>query len=441
MNSKIYLIEDKNSQDTVCIHPIKAKRMKIKEGTGTLKFGIQTITLKIIITTTHNVNELFISSNIIKSFKIPLFCEFDFINDQQNLMIGPFIGIVAARSKNTLNKKLDEFSDYLYHYDQIGGAIMIFSLDQVSPKEQMIQGFMFNPANKRWEKGMYNYPSSLLLRIRWFGSKWQRHFESFMGDTIFNNFHYNKWSIHKYLINTSDLTNHLPKTTLYTKPSDVLSFLEKYSSAYLKPIDLSRGRGIMKIDLRKNGLQVKYINGSEVIQETLNNEDMINDFFSQKLKPKGYIIQKTIDLVTKNTSIIDFRIYLTKDGTEKWKNIGIFSKQGMPGQIVSNAYQGGKYEKGLQILKDTLHLSDHEVKEIEDSINNIALKAVKTIENSGVHFANTAIDIAIDKNKKIWIIEIQHCVPAYEVTNNETQTLLYEYLNMIMRYAKKLAGF
>jgi hypothetical protein len=177
-----------------------------------------------------------------------------------------------------------------------------------------------------------------------------------------------------------------------------------------------------------------------VIQETLNNKTKIHYFFSQRLKPNLYIIQKSINLISKNTSIIDFRIYLTKDSAKKWKCITIFSKQGMPGEIVSNVNRGGKAGMGLQILKDTLHLSDQEIKEIEKSINTVAINAAKAIENSGVHFANTAIDIGIDNNKRVWIIEIQHSAPGQKGFLQD-KTLYYEYLTTIMLYAKTLAGF
>ncbi|MCA0757191.1 YheC/YheD family protein [Paenibacillus sp. N4] len=441
MNSKIYLIVDNHSKDTVYLHPITAERMKIEEGTGTLKFGTQASTINIIITAKYKENELYISENVLKHLKIPLFCEFEFINDQQNLMIGPFIGILASLSKKELEGNLNNFSDYVYHYDQIGGAIIVFSLDEVTPEEQTIQGFMFNPTNKEWEKGIYLYPSSLFLRIKWFGPKWQQHFESFMGNKIFNNFYFDKWSIHKHLMNSPDLTDYVPKTVLYTKPSDLLSFLKGNSSAYLKPINSSRGNGIIKIDrLGKNRALVKYFGRSKVTQKNLNNQKEMNRFFRQRLIPGKYIVQKSLDLVTKNAGIIDFRIYLTKDSTKEWKYITTFSKEGMPGEIVSNINRGGVAGRGLQLLKETLFLTDQEVNEIEHTMQTAAIKAVKALEKSGVHFANTGVDIGVDITKKVWIIEIQFNSPGQKGFLLD-KTLYHEYLKTIMLYSKSLAEF
>lgn len=441
MNSKINLKEDNNSKDTVYIHPTKAERMKIEEGVGTFNFGTQTSSVKIIITTQYNENELSISSNIVNNLKIPLFCEFDLINDQQNLRIGPFIGILAKRTKNKLRKNLNAHLKYLYHYDQIGGAIMVFSLDEVSSEDQTIQGFMYNPVNKKWEKGLYNYPSSLFSRITWFGTKWPRHFESFMGQTIFNNFYYNKWTVYNLLKKSPELTNHVPKTILYTKPSDILTFLEKNPSAYLKPKSSSRGQGIMRIDmLGQKSVQVKYFKNGKVTQETLNGETEINSFFRKKLKSKKFMIQKTIDLASMNNGIMDFRMYLTKDSNKEWKYITIFSRHGISGEIVSNIDRGGASGMGLQRLKEALSLSDQEVKEIENKMITVAKKAVKAIEKSGVHFANTGIDIGIDNNKRVWIIEVQASFPGQKGFLQD-KTLYHEYLKTIMQYAKKLAGF
>lgn len=441
MSSKIDLIVDNYSKDTIYLHPIKAERMKIEEGTGTLKLGIQTSTINIMITTKYSENELCISENVVKHLKIPLFCEFECRNDHQNLIIGPFIGILAARSNKELVENLNDFSDYVYHYDQIGGAIIVFSLDDVTPDEQTIHGFMYNPTNKEWEEGIYHYPSSLFLRIKWFGPEWQHHFESFMGNKIFNNFYFDKWSIHKQLENSPDLTDYIPKTILYTKPSDILSFLKGNFSAYLKPINSSRGNGIIKIDLSgKNKALVKYFHRSKVTRKRLNNENEINRFFRQRLIAGKYMIQKSLDLVSKNTGIIDFRIYLTKDRTKEWKYITTFSKEGMPGEIVSNINRGGEAGIGLQLLKETLFLSDQEVKEMENTMQTAAIKAVKAIEKSGVHFANTGVDIGVDKNKRVWIIEIQFNSPGQKGFLLD-KTLYHEYLKTIMLYSKRLAEF
>ncbi|MGJ9381555.1 YheC/YheD family protein [Salipaludibacillus sp. CF4.18] len=441
MDLKVYLKEETSSEDTVYLHPIKAKRMKINEGAGTLKFGTKTSIVNIIITTDYSENELYISRNVVKNLKIPLFCEFELMNDQQNFKIGPFIGILAAKTERALSRVINSYSNYVYHYEQIGGTIMVFSLNGVSPDEQTITGYIFNPTNKKWEKGIYHYPSALFSRIFWSGSQWQDHFESVMGKTVFNNFHYDKWTTHKLLENSPNLTNHVPKTILYRKPSDILSFFTENSSAYLKPISSMKGEGIMRIDLLGNGtVQVKYHNGREVTQKILYNRRKFNKFFSGRLRTGKYIIQKSIDLVSKNGGILDYRIYLTKDSTKEWQCITTFSRHGNSGEIVSNVNRGGAPGMGLQQLKDILHLSDQEIIEIENVMKTIAIKAVKAIEKSGVHFANTGIDIGIDKNKRVWIIEIQSSVLG-QLGFRQDKNLHHDYLNTIMQYAKKLAEF
>jgi hypothetical protein len=139
-----------------------------------------------------------------------------------------------------------------------------------------------------------------------------------MGKTVFNNFHYNKWTTHKLLENSHELTNHVPKTILYRKPSDILSFLKENPSAYLKPINSLKGKGIMRIDLLgKDNVQVKYFNGRKVSRIILNNRKRINTFFRRRLRAGKYIIQKTIDLVSKNGGIIDYRIYLSLNSIGK----------------------------------------------------------------------------------------------------------------------------
>lgn len=437
MTEKYRLVEDTKTKSTMTFHPNKAKIMNIKQGEKLLKFGVKTCTVHISISSTQEVNEVAISRNIIEECNIPLFCEFEIISTQQDIKIGPFIGIVAGKTEKSLLKNLNYLSDYLLDYDDISGAIAVFSLDQVFPEKQLIQGFILNPQSKMWETRTFSYPSSLFLRIPWFGPKWQQHFQSHMGDTIFNNFHYDKWEIYRLLSKEPELTKHLPETHLCQNTTDILHFLKKHPSAYIKPLNLSRGRGIIKIDNKgKEGLQISHIKNRKAAKSILKNKKQLNSFFYKRLKRRKYLIQKSIDLISENNSIIEFRVGLNKDQIDNWKYIGSYSKQSKPGIIAYNERAGSKFGKGFDILKGALKLSDKEIVEIESLMKKIALKAVQVIENSGVHFANTGIDMGIDRKGDIWIIEVQHCVPCYKRVYNES-----EHRKTVLQYAKKLAGF
>jgi hypothetical protein len=70
------------------------------------------------------------------------------------------------------------------------------------------------------------------------------------------------------------------------------------------------------------------------------------------------------------------------------------------------------------------------------------LEVVQNIEQCGVHCGNLGIDIAVDNQKKMWIIEVNNLNPSplFALDIND-RPLFYQIKLMNMLYAKRLAGF
>src|SRR5690606_21341151 len=64
----------------------------------------------------------------------------------------------------------------------------------------------------------------------------------------------NKWAIHNILSKDSRFSSYLPKTRFIESMQDVSDMLRHYPLLYLKPINGTGGRGILRIQRGRNNL-------------------------------------------------------------------------------------------------------------------------------------------------------------------------------------------
>lgn len=110
-----------------------------------------------------------------------------------------------------------------------------------------------------FEEGTYYYPASIFKRIGMV-KELRDHFHTLLGDAVFNNYIFNKWEAHQWLNSIDNVKDHIPHTILYETPKDIREFLNKYDTAYIKPIYGSQGIGIVKIEKKVNGFSPIIVN-------------------------------------------------------------------------------------------------------------------------------------------------------------------------------------
>ncbi|MFC3885679.1 YheC/YheD family protein [Bacillus songklensis] len=441
MENSIQLICDSIRKGSLTLHPDKAKTLGIiNHQKGLIKFGIQSFPIEVYISYDLQVNQARLSSDMIKKLEIPVNCHFDIQQKDNEIQIGPYIGILAGFYQKSVKKHLDDLLDYLYHYRDIRGAILVFSLDNVDKVNHTMKGYLFNAVTNQWDEGTFPYPSSIFIKTGTVSSKWLKHFQSVMGDSLFNDFYFNKWSIHKRLAASPHVKAYLPPSILYEKPSDIYSFLKQYPNAIIKSINASKGSSIYKISTDGHNLVIACPKTGDINKIKFKNRDEAYSLFKKYFEEREFMIQEALDLITYQNRTIDFRVITLKNQQGQWQVMGVFARHGQPGNILSNI--SPLVKSGEKTLKEVLQLSNSKVKAFMQEISLVAIEAAKAIENSDVHFANTGVDIAIDDKEKLWIIEIQHCNPSHDIALEAGfAELYYEILKTNMLYAKKLAGF
>lgn len=401
-----------------------------------VRFGSLSYETNIFLSNYIRSNEASLSADIADKLNIPLQCDLEVKPLAGEILIGPFIGLLINSESNSTNKILDHLLDYLFHYRDIKGAILAFSLDSVDKNHHQINGFLFNPKTKKWDKGTFPYPSAIFVVAKSISQQWVEHFQTVLGDKVFNDFHKNRWEILKTWEASLDVKNYLPESNLYETPYDLYNFLKRYANVTVKSIN-SVNHVPKKVVLRdKNSIAISTIN--EVQNFKYYNRDQAYSIFNRFFNEGTHIIQESIDVTGYQT--IHFRVILVKNQTGQWQTMGLFSREKKSG-ITSNAiFPLVKF--GKEQLKQLLKLSDLRISLLYHEIIHIATDAVKALESENSHLANAAVDMIIGEIGDIWITDIEHSNPSHEIALIAGYPeLYYEILKMNMLYAKKLAGF
>lgn len=409
----------------------------------TILYGLREVAVTPLFSDAVPEDKCYLTLDVIRILNIPISSPFEIIFDKNKVIFGPYIGILAAVTKEVLQQSISYLAVYVKYYEQIGGAIIAFSLDGVDQENETITGLMFDPTSNDWTEGVFSYPSSVFsvvetsLTENWSSYlKTMEHLHQKLGRRIFNYPNFDKWEMYQLL--KGRLQQYLPKTAIYSEPEDVRKMLKEYPSLYIKPINGRLGKYVLKVTRISNGVIVRYSNSKK--GKLFKSWSVLKFYLQKIIKKDSYLIQQAIDLVKFDNQIIDFRIIMVKNNQGKWDNIGAFSRYGGKNSIVSNITAGGKAEIGVKTLRTVFNLTLKEIIPLVNLINNLILDAIAILEEQGYHLGNLGFDIGIDQSGKVWIIEINNQNPDHYIAVKANKpSVLFQAKLINILYAKTLS--
>jgi len=97
---------------------------------------------------------------------------------------------------------------------------------------------------------------------------------------------------------------------------------------------------------------------------------------------------------------------------------------------------------GERTIQNVLNISDEEAGFIRQQMTDIAMRTAGWLDQHGEHYGNLGIDMAVDWNRKIWIIEVNSRNPDHSIALNAGNHEMYRRCMLAnMLYAKRLSGF
>lgn len=361
--------------------------------------------------------------------------------DNGNLYIGPVIAFVAASHEYKLTaERINNITDYFMGYQDIKGLIFVCSGDRINRKYRAIEGYYYNPNGydykSRWQHGFFPYPDALFKKAK-LDEKIYEHLYSNIGNKIFNSINaLSKWKLWKLLSSNKSIKKHLPHTNKLKSFNSLEKMLNLYESVYLKPRNLSRGRGIIKVSkTKKEYLFIDRFNNKTRIKNKNRAVKYVN-----KLIKRKYIVQQAVPFKYNNRNV-DFRVYMQKNCNMEWDCTGIVAKVGKKKSIVTNFHFRKYLLTGEETFKKLYGLNDKKRRKKELEIIKLCISACKIVEKNVGHLGDVAVDLIVDKNLKVWLLEIQVNYSVRRSASEFPPQLYRKIVTHPFEYGKFLGGF
>ncbi|GFN30476.1 YheC/YheD family endospore coat-associated protein [Paenibacillus xylaniclasticus] len=212
----------------------------------------------------------------------------------------------------------------------------------------------------------------------------------------------NKCRIQKHLKASDYLKPYLLPTVQARSSSQFAAFLHKHGSVMLKPINGWGGRGIIRFTDNNNRTYKVQTNGKAALN--LSYAGMIT-YVKGILQQGRYVMQKWIDIRSKEGQVFDIRALMQKNGEGKWQLSGMAIREGKNDSITSNIKSGGHAHEVQAYLEK--QFGEDSSKALASSIVEVAEYIPPYIEKSyKSRLFELGIDLAVDRSGKLWLIEI-----------------------------------
>jgi len=384
--------------------------------------------------------EIRLSNKLFTDLHLPDYLEFEIKVNQNEMSIGPYIGLLMSRKDIKLTpSRLEQMKIYVRTYEELHGAVIIFALDKVDAISFLVEGYCYNPVSKNFEKGIFPFPSSIYRTIG-LSDNWKNCFLSVLGDRVFNSHYFNKWDMYQWFSQNTDLSSRIPFSLVYQTPQSIFDALVRFKKIYVKPVSGLGGRGIMQISHNQGAYVFKYRENGVNHKDILEYKDQAADYIKYKFSHGRYLVQQAIDLIQYKGGVVDFRCVMQKDQSGKWVCKTIIGRYGDRDSIVSNISCGGTAFRIDEIVKRSIPLPTSII--LKDGINDFALQICNVLDEYGLNCGTLGLDIGVDLEEKIWLIEINNRDPDPSIALDvHDLQLYYELKTGPLFYAKFLAGF
>ena len=368
--------------------------------TVTLSFGKRKLPVTVNIVHFNNDRRILVSENVSSELLIDTNVKYEMVYSNNELMIGPIIGLLLAKSDARLQKYLQHYLIYTMLYEQINGILFVFCEQQIDFTNEKITGYVFDPSTpENWRKAELPFPKAVFRRVE-LSQKTLTGLREKIGAGFFNAQYFDKWQFWNWLSPYEELRKHLAETTNKVTLTNVNTFIEKYNGVYLKPKNGSRGQGIYYISKKENQYLILE-NYQDNIQQ-LSSEQMTT-FLS---KHSFFLLQQPIHLHTFEDRKVDYRVILQKDGTGHWQCTGIIARFGNTNAISSNFKANGFAMEGTLALMTQFGYDELTAFKKYQEIISICTKMACSVDEIAGSYADLGIDTGIDKDGKVWVIEM-----------------------------------
>lgn len=404
----------------VRIHPALTRRISVRmDSTFDCVVGQRTTPIRVVLDATVPQDQILVSENLCRELLPNI--DLGWLNvtlSQNQMKVGPLIGVLCnpvwkpKQGVLASNKQLPGLQKMTEIGRRVGALVFVFGIRDVDFETKRIRGFVWGGG--RWVPYVFPFPdviydqviSRKLERSKQYVQKRQRISEMYRG-RIFNDGFFDKWEVHQWLTGDKRTRQHVPQTSMYTKPRSCVQFIRTHPVTFLKPVHGSLGLGIIRLIQQNNGSVVYEIKRRDAKgQFTAVSVDAAVEGLKRRLSTRPYLMQQGLSLARYQDRPFDVRIVLQRDGTGEWKRTKMFARVAGSGEFTSNLSSGGEAMSVPNVLK-TLYKREPDRKRVQRTMHKVAgLVPIVMEEQSGKHIGELGVDIGLDDKGQVWIIEV-----------------------------------
>lgn len=212
-----------------------------------------------------------------------------------------------------------------------------------------------------------------------------------------------KWKKNKALLQNKDLKPYLPELRMFDR-ANLLYMLKKHKMVYVKPVNGSMGKGVMRVELKPSASSAPYRYQLETKARSFNTFDELYTSIQRYKRKRDYLVQQGIHLLTYQNRTFDLRVMVQKTPQKLWKTTGYIGRMAHPKKIVTNYHSDGTLVPAEKLLSP--HVKGSKIKSYCRNLQNIGEDVANHLHKVFPGIREIGADIAIDQKLHPWILEV-----------------------------------
>jgi glutathione synthase/RimK-type ligase-like ATP-grasp enzyme len=326
-----------------------------------------------------------------------------------------YVGIMANESGNASFPPFAEKQFYarLCAAGRAYGLdVFVFSPLRLDEYTQTVRGYTFLSGADGWTERDFPLPDLIYDRAFFVRREdYERHKAAVRSLHALKRIPYlgnglkSKWEMLGFLRRDPKLRPYLPKTERLGQPDQTLAWLKRSRQVFLKPEAGSQGKGTLMAERTDTGFRVQardYENNQ--VEHSFPHELSFIRWLRSFTGKRRYLIQQYLELTAESGEAWDIRALVQKNNTGRWELAGLAVRLGGQGSITSNIHGGGEPLEAEVFLKS--RFGPNKAAEIMRTLQFLIGRIPPVLEASNGRMAELGLDLGVDRNGRVWIIEV-----------------------------------
>ncbi|MTI71476.1 MAG: YheC/YheD family protein [Firmicutes bacterium] len=432
----IKCIKNNSYSKTCFISEYIFNSLKLKEG---IKYNLHVGQLsKKVYVRPYRINKsksMYLSEEIIKALYLLYDITLNIFKKDKDIYLGPLIGIIEnSRYIDALKKGTPPISATMYRKENRKTNCLFYFLNprDINYQDEKYKGFYFDNKENKWKQKNFPVPDVIYDRCSVINIVYKLTNKYKDIQLLNSNRRIDKWNLFKRLSKYKEINKYLPKTIVYESFEDIIKMLNKYEIIFLKSFNGCSGIEVMGIEKNENRYILNYFENGLKIKE-IYSFDKLKRIVEKFLYKKNFIIQQGISLYKYGDHNMDLRVLIQKDRYDEWTATGYRARIANSSFMITNSCIGGEVKRYKDVYEAITNSNNKNYLPSEKKIGDTTIKIAKYIEKEYGRIGELGMDMAIDKDGKIYLLEANKTPNKRMIDKNDFNKFL-----SILEYGKYL---